>query len=211
LRAGSDSIHEPAFFYSIAGIENIEDALDWVDRNQIGKRNLSPDDFKIISGRIYNRRKKNDGQRGPEKLPQFEEAFTKTSEEFQRRLSRETGNGRLIHRLTSPKSGRQRYQAPLFECVRRRLRRWHLVNQASAPRSPTSFIFRFGVGSMSNPNNSSFHELLTIEVAIGSSIKKQPPKRSVARSKRFTNSVAPTSLRLGLLPSVARSHFKPLA
>lgn len=48
----------------IQGIESFEDALDWIDKNQIGKRNLSPDDFRIISGRIYNRRKKTKAEAG---------------------------------------------------------------------------------------------------------------------------------------------------
>jgi len=33
----------------------------WIDSNQIGRRNLSPDDFKLILGRIYNRMKKTHG------------------------------------------------------------------------------------------------------------------------------------------------------
>ena len=32
-----------------------EAAMDWIDRNQTGRRNLSPDDFNLIIGRIYNR------------------------------------------------------------------------------------------------------------------------------------------------------------
>lgn len=35
-----------------------DDVLDWIDRNQIGRRNLSPDAFRLVLGRIYNRRKK---------------------------------------------------------------------------------------------------------------------------------------------------------
>lgn len=38
-----------------------EAAAEWIDRWQLGQRNLSPDDFKITSGRIYNRRKKRAG------------------------------------------------------------------------------------------------------------------------------------------------------
>lgn len=56
----------------IQGIQSFEDALDWIDRNQIGKRNLSPDDFRIISGRIYNRRKKALGGQTPKGVPQIE-------------------------------------------------------------------------------------------------------------------------------------------
>ena len=41
-----------------------DDVLDWIDHHQLSRRNLSPDDFKIVSGRIYNRRKKNHGNEG---------------------------------------------------------------------------------------------------------------------------------------------------
>ena len=33
-------------------------AMDWIDRNQTGRRNLSDEDFRLILGRIYNRTKK---------------------------------------------------------------------------------------------------------------------------------------------------------
>lgn len=33
-------------------------ALDWIDMNQLGRRNLAPDMFKLVLGRVYNRRKK---------------------------------------------------------------------------------------------------------------------------------------------------------
>lgn len=39
-----------------------DDAMDWIDRNQIGRRNLKPDVFKLVLGRIYNREKKSVGQ-----------------------------------------------------------------------------------------------------------------------------------------------------
>jgi len=53
-----------------------EAAEDWMDANQLGRRNLSPDAFKWILGRRYNRTKKADGQRGPKKLDQNEPAST---------------------------------------------------------------------------------------------------------------------------------------
>jgi len=40
---------------------NRDQAEDWIDRNAIGKRNLKPGDFKIIAGRMYDRRKKSEG------------------------------------------------------------------------------------------------------------------------------------------------------
>lgn len=35
-----------------------EAAMDWIDANQLGRRNLSPDAFKLLLGRRYNRVKK---------------------------------------------------------------------------------------------------------------------------------------------------------
>lgn len=35
-----------------------EEAADWVDRNQLGRRNLHPDQFALLVGRRYNRAKK---------------------------------------------------------------------------------------------------------------------------------------------------------
>jgi hypothetical protein len=40
-----------------------DDAENWIDVNQAGKRNLGPISFRIVSGRIYNRRKKAAGGR----------------------------------------------------------------------------------------------------------------------------------------------------
>ena len=45
-------------------LKNREAALDWIDRNQIGRRNLSPDAFRLLLGRIYNRTKKDKGGTG---------------------------------------------------------------------------------------------------------------------------------------------------
>ena len=55
-------------------------AEDWMDANQLGRRNLSPDAFKWILGRRYNRTKKaaNDGGKGTPKgtVDQNEPRFT---------------------------------------------------------------------------------------------------------------------------------------
>lgn len=53
-----------------------EAAANWIDRNQLGRRNLTPDAFKLSLGRLYNRLKKAVGVRGPEKLAQNEPAST---------------------------------------------------------------------------------------------------------------------------------------
>jgi len=46
-----------------------EAASDWIDKNQLGRRNLTPDAFKLLLGRRYNRVKKakNDGGAGTPK------------------------------------------------------------------------------------------------------------------------------------------------
>jgi len=41
-----------------------EAVKDWMERNQLGRRNLSPDWQRLIRGRIYNRRKKSQGGDG---------------------------------------------------------------------------------------------------------------------------------------------------
>lgn len=53
-----------------------EAAEDWIDANQLGRRNLSPSDFAMMLGRRYNRMKKANGVRGPEKLDQNDPAST---------------------------------------------------------------------------------------------------------------------------------------
>lgn len=40
---------------------NRDEAADWMDRNQLGRRNLHPDAFTLLLGRRYNRAKKSQG------------------------------------------------------------------------------------------------------------------------------------------------------
>lgn len=70
--------HNIDFGIDFVSLPDRESALDWIDRNQLSRRNLTPDDFKIISGRIYNRRKKQ-GSRTDLTYPQLEDK-SKTSE-----------------------------------------------------------------------------------------------------------------------------------
>lgn len=53
-----------------------ESAMDWMDRNQLGRRNLTPEQMSLLRGRRYNRLKKADGQRGAQKLDHNEPAST---------------------------------------------------------------------------------------------------------------------------------------
>jgi hypothetical protein len=43
--------------------EDRDAAMDWMDSNQLGRRNLSPDQFKLLLGRRYNRAKMKHGGR----------------------------------------------------------------------------------------------------------------------------------------------------
>jgi hypothetical protein len=45
---------------------NRDDAMDWMDANQLGRRNIQPQQADFLRGRIYNRRKKkeHDGGKG---------------------------------------------------------------------------------------------------------------------------------------------------
>lgn len=56
--------------------ETDEDAADWIDANQLGRRNLTPDGFKLALGRRYNRTKKAvpnpDGRKGKRIDGQFD-------------------------------------------------------------------------------------------------------------------------------------------
>lgn len=65
-------------------LENKEQALEWIDKNQIGRRNLHPEAFRLILGRIYNRTKKPvpnaDGQNQYSEVERQNDAKAKTSE-----------------------------------------------------------------------------------------------------------------------------------
>lgn len=50
--------HGIAFECISKQFESREAAMDWMDRNQLGRRNLSPDAFRLLLGRRYNRQKK---------------------------------------------------------------------------------------------------------------------------------------------------------
>lgn len=47
----------PFTFHEVA-FDSRDDAADWIDKNQLGRRNLSKADFKLLIGRIYNRAKR---------------------------------------------------------------------------------------------------------------------------------------------------------
>lgn len=52
------------------------EAADWIDKNQLGRRNLDPRQMSLLRGRRYNRTKKGHGERGPEKSGQNVQSFS---------------------------------------------------------------------------------------------------------------------------------------
>ena len=56
---------ELPFDYHELRLKDRDEAADWIDRNQLGRRNLDPKQMSLLRGRRYNRLKKpNDGSRG---------------------------------------------------------------------------------------------------------------------------------------------------
>lgn len=68
-----------------------DEAADWIDRNQLGRRNLSKQDYKLLLGRRYNRAKKSvsnpDGKNQPDELGGQNVRQPKTAE----RIAKEHG------------------------------------------------------------------------------------------------------------------------
>jgi len=55
--------HQVSFDTVAVDLPNRDAALDWIDRNQLGRRNLTPDQVTLLMGRVYNRQKKPSGGR----------------------------------------------------------------------------------------------------------------------------------------------------
>jgi N6-adenosine-specific RNA methylase IME4 len=56
--------HDIGFETVAKEFKDRDEAMDWMDANQLGRRNLSPDAFKLALGRRYNRTKKAKGGTG---------------------------------------------------------------------------------------------------------------------------------------------------
>lgn len=59
------SRHDIHFNVIKLDFESREDAKDWMDRNQLGRRNLTPEQMSLLRGRRYNRLKKSHGGQIP--------------------------------------------------------------------------------------------------------------------------------------------------
>ena len=68
------------FETAAVNLPNRDAAADWIDRNQLGRRNLTPDAFKLLLGRRYNRRKKAAGGRADRELSGDQNDLPKTAD-----------------------------------------------------------------------------------------------------------------------------------
>lgn len=61
-----------------------EAAMDWIDANQLGRRNLTPDQMRLIRGRRYNRLKKpmHDGGKGVSRSGDQNEPYLRTADKI---------------------------------------------------------------------------------------------------------------------------------
>lgn len=93
------------------GIEDVdlpdrEAAADWIDTNQLGRRNLTPGQAALLRGRRYNRLKRKQGR--PSKSPQNEDFKGKTAAQLAREhgVSRQTieRDGQLAEAVETLKS-----------------------------------------------------------------------------------------------------------
>ena len=60
-------------------------AMDWMDANQLGRRNLAPDQRSLLRGRMYNREKKRAGGRADRDLSGAQSEHPKTAEKIAER------------------------------------------------------------------------------------------------------------------------------
>jgi phage N-6-adenine-methyltransferase len=70
-----------------------DDACDWIDRNQLGRRNLHPLQFSLLVGRIYNRAKKAEGGTGANQHTQQLRQSDAVAERTSERIARQHGLG----------------------------------------------------------------------------------------------------------------------
>lgn len=66
--------------YELDGIEDREEAIDWILRNQLGCRNLTPDQASFLRGKRYNREKDSHGGDRSDKETSGQNVHLKTAE-----------------------------------------------------------------------------------------------------------------------------------
>ena len=78
-----------------------DEALDWTDANQLGRRNLTPDQRSIIRGRRYNRTKKAQGGTGANQYSQKLQNDTSANKAI------DLGKAHGVHRSTIIRDGKR--------------------------------------------------------------------------------------------------------
>lgn len=68
-----------------------EQALDWIDKHQAARRNCTPEQYKIITGRIYNRRKKPQGGTGANQHEQRDQIDPSANDKTAEQVAKEMG------------------------------------------------------------------------------------------------------------------------
>lgn len=71
--------HDLPFKIITMEFANRDEAMDWMDTNQLGRRNLSPVDFKLALGRRYNRTKQLHGGQLPKGIDQNDPSLPSTA------------------------------------------------------------------------------------------------------------------------------------
>lgn len=70
------------FKVQLKSLPDRETALDWIDRNQLGRRNLTPEQMSLLRGRRYNRLKKSESGRSDRDFSGGQNVLPKTAEKL---------------------------------------------------------------------------------------------------------------------------------
>ena len=96
--------------------EGRDEAMNWIDKNQVGRRNLTRDEFSMIVGRVYAREKKAQGGRSDRDFSGDQNDHPKTAE----KVGKEFGVSpatvkraeKLFHKVEEVKQERKREPEP---------------------------------------------------------------------------------------------------
>ena len=112
---------------------NRDKVKEWIIKNQLGRRNLSPGDFTLLVGQLYNQRKKSNGARGCKKLDQNEPASTAAAVAAETGVSPATVKraGELAAKVEKIKQAEP--ELPRREVIAKAKK---IVSEAKAPQEP---------------------------------------------------------------------------
>lgn len=126
-------------------------AMDWMDANQLGRRNLTPDQRSIMRGRRYNRTKKAAGGRADRKLGVDKVSAPKTAESLaaehhvsEKTIRRDGKRAEAIEKLaeTQPEQAQAvRDGLKRFNEVRREIKRAEVKEVAKLPDAKFRVIY----------------------------------------------------------------------